>query len=194
MTLLACSCHFQPEGCFFGHFNHVCPGLTKVRHYIAVVVCKKFGRCLQKIIESVVIATFFIRHEDKAKCLRGRDFERHQSMSEKQGRDNALLIIFHATAIEQISLSANLPGITAPGIEITCTDNIHVAENPQGLLTLTGNATDDIGTQTRTDTVIDGIKTPAICDPKALQQLFKPCGLGKLAFSTVFRRQGARGG
>ena len=139
------------------------------------------------------VAGFLVGHEDKTQGQLGREARGVQGFGQQQHAHKALLIVFHPAAVQQISVTAHLPGIGKPFPGGAARHDVGMGKEPERARGATGNARHKVGTVSAGHTVIGSVQAAQIRYARGLQLRGDEGGLFFLALSAVFRTERTTG-
>lgn len=177
-----------------GHFYGVADRGTGIGHDIEVVRAEQLRRGRENAAQAVSVACFFIGHEDHAQVQFRREPVGRQFFSEQQHAHNGLLVVLHAASVEPVAFTAYLPGVAAPGGQISGGHYIRMAEQPEGAAAFARHARHQVGAQPLRHARVRGVQTGEVCDAAGLEPISNAADFFQLARTAVVRSQSLAGG
>ena len=100
VTLLPKNFQTQPQHAFFGDFDESALGVARIRHNDQISGREKFPVVGQQMGQAFLAAGLLVGHEGQADGARRRDPGLNKGPDRKERRDNPMVVVLHAPAIQ----------------------------------------------------------------------------------------------
>ncbi len=138
------------------------------------------------MFKTIMASTFLIGHKNQTKTNFRHNAGRLQTFGKNQHGTDSLLIVLHPAPINKIASLAYCPGIMMPGGQISGSDCIQMAKNPQILLCAALDTGNKIGAIAAGNAVIRAINMQYVFNTHFLQQVRYNLSPGCFACTAIF--------